>query len=43
MHCFIGGKGSPVVLLHGYPETSYMEEAPDKLIPALTTFLNAEP
>jgi hypothetical protein len=43
MHCFIGGKGSPVVLLHGYAETSYMEEAPDKLIPALTTFLNAEP
>jgi pimeloyl-ACP methyl ester carboxylesterase len=24
MHCFIGGKGSPVVLLHGYAETSRM-------------------
>jgi pimeloyl-ACP methyl ester carboxylesterase len=24
MHCFIGGKGSPVVLLHGYAETSHM-------------------
>ena len=24
LHCFIGGKGSPVVLLHGYAETSHM-------------------
>ncbi len=24
MHCFIGGTGSPVVLLHGYAETSRM-------------------
>src|SRR5712691_200637 len=24
MHCFIGGKGSPVVLLHGYAETGHM-------------------
>jgi len=24
MHCFIGGKGSPAVLLHGYAETSRM-------------------
>src|ERR1700730_7099210 len=24
LHYFIGGKGSPVVLLHGYAETSHM-------------------
>ena len=24
LHSFIGGKGSPVVLLHGYAETSHM-------------------
>src|SRR6266481_5408511 len=24
MHCFIGGTGGPVVLLHGYAETSHM-------------------
>ncbi|MGO9379296.1 MAG: alpha/beta fold hydrolase [Dissulfurispiraceae bacterium] len=24
MHYFIGGKGSPVVLLHGYTQTSHM-------------------
>ena len=24
LHYFIGGKGSPVVLLHGYAQTSYM-------------------
>jgi pimeloyl-ACP methyl ester carboxylesterase len=24
LHCFIGGKGSPVILLHGYAETGHM-------------------
>jgi pimeloyl-ACP methyl ester carboxylesterase len=35
------GEGSPVVLLHGYTQTSHiMEEAPNEVIPAIMDFVN---